>query len=766
MNFSVGTLNAGLNAVILAVHVVLVLLTEHTYLLLARLQAHRRGSTSATNVAQLHLSHWVVSGLRRLWHARPPLFGGRDAPTNDALAGWDVAVDPAVPLVDGGSAGAPGGGAAGDAAHRGSDTFRAVGSFSRSAADQGSLDRGPASEDRGAEGGASVDRGAGHLGAADPGGGGRDSRGRGADAASPASSGGARSSADGNGGDAGADPPPSWLHRRRAAAAWVVLLAVGLVALIPAELFLESGLDTRPDCAPVAVPVADGVCASPYGGTVAVATSTAALLAARLDWIDNDWTVVPEGASKGMVAAEVRTGAVDGRRVLATDCELRVTPCEAVPGGCGSIEYVRRGAFRFVASRSSLQAPPPPPAAAVADGGGAAAAAAAPAPAADVEGGGRTRGGGLDGALHVRQAPLDGAPVGTPTPTPAPGQAVFGDIVLSGAFVFFDDPPAAAAAASAAATARARGGGGGGTRDGRYHIAVRGVEVALGRREGERVFAASRSESGAPLTLHARAPLRARAYALACATDGLTAADLAHALTVYRRMQLSAPGVLPFLLNDSVQALPAALTRNDALRAAFSLKAEDVTSVCAAETLVYAGCGSMDWWRAAPLGGIAIALVAVWAAAVAAASRVPPSVDVPTDATAWRRLAVGGHGGGGGAAAAAADAAACGKRSPTASWGPWSDDGGSTPVSGGSAGRWPSSVGGSSQAPAPDSPPFDRSRGWSPARGDLGAGDAAAAASAAAGGSRGAASPRRRPGERPAPRATPRGTVYWVVGGA
>ncbi|OSX73387.1 hypothetical protein BU14_0352s0006 [Porphyra umbilicalis] len=718
MNFSVGTLNAGLNAVILAVHVVLVLLTEHTYLLLARLQAHRRGSTSATNVAQLHLSHWVVSGLRRLWHARPPLFGGRDAPTNDALAGWDVAVDPAVPLVDGGSAGAPGGGAAGDAAHRGSDTFRAVGSFSRSAADQGSLDRGPASEDRGAEGGASVDRGAGHLGAADPGGGGRDSRGRGADAASPASSGGARSSADGNGGDAGADPPPSWLHRRRAAAAWVVLLAVGLVALIPAELFLESGLDTRPDCAPVAVPVADGVCASPYGGTVAVATSTAALLAARLDWIDNDWTVVPEGASKGMVAAEVRTGAVDGRRVLATDCELRVTPCEAVPGGCGSIEYVRRGAFRFVASRSSLQAPPPPPAAAVADGGG------------------RRR----RRRRRRRQR--------------------------TGAFVFFDDPPAAAAAASAAATARARGGGGGGTRDGRYHIAVRGVEVALGRREGERVFAASRSESGAPLTLHARAPLRARAYALACATDGLTAADLAHALTVYRRMQLSAPGVLPFLLNDSVQALPAALTRNDALRAAFSLKAEDVTSVCAAETLVYAGCGSMDWWRAAPLGGIAIALVAVWAAAVAAASRVPPSVDVPTDATAWRRLAVGGHGGGGGAAAAAADAAACGKRSPTASWGPWSDDGGSTPVSGGSAGRWPSSVGGSSQAPAPDSPPFDRSRGWSPARGDLGAGDAAAAASAAAGGSRGAASPRRRPGERPAPRATPRGTVYWVVGGA
>jgi len=491
----------------------------------------------------------------------------------------------------------------------------------------------------------------------------------------------------------------------------VVLLATGLVTLIPAELFLESGLVARPDCAPTAVPVADGVCASPWQGSVAVATSTAALLAARLDWVDDDWTVVPEGASKAMVAAEVRTGDVGGRRVLATDCALQATPCEAVAGTCGSIEYVRGGAFGFKATRSSLQSPPPPP-------------------------------------LPPSQTAVDAAAV--PTSTPGPGQAVFGDIVFQGAFVFFDDPPAAAAAAAAAA-ARARSGGGGGAlpRNGRYYIAVRGVEVALGGAEGDRVFAAYRSGSTAPLTIAAGPPLAARTYSIACATDGLTAGDLAQALTVYRRMQFSTPGTLTYIPDDSVvRPLPGALTRNDVLRAAFSLKAEDVQSACGGPTLVYAGCGAMEWWRAAPLGGMVLLLVAVWAAAVAAAARVPRTVDVPTDATAWRRLALDGHGGGGGGDAAAGDGGGTadgdgdappgGERSPTASWGPPFGDGGGIPGGRGSACRRPAGSDSGGEAAAADAPSMNGSRGRSPGR--LGA--------------------------APAPRATPRGTVYWVVDGS
>jgi len=493
----------------------------------------------------------------------------------------------------------------------------------------------------------------------------------------------------------------------------VVLLATGLVALIPAELFLESGLVARSNCAPTAVAVADGVCASPWQGSVGVATSMAALLAARLDWVDDDWTVVPEGASKAMVAAEVRTGDVGGRRVLATDCTLTATPCEAVAGTCGSIEYVRGGAFGFKATRSSLQSTPAPP--------------SPPAP---------------------RKPPLGSVdPAVVPTPTPGPGQAVFGDIVFQGAFVVFDDPPAAAAAAAAAA-ARARSGGGEDAPPGRYYIAVRGVEVALGGAEGDRIFAAYRSGSTAPLTIAAGPPLQARSYAITCATDGLTARDLAQALAVYRRMQFSTPGTLTYIPDNSVvRPLPGALTRNDVLRAAFSFKAEDVRSVCGGPTLVYAGCGAMEWWRAAPLGAMAVLLVAVWAAAVAAAARLPRTVDVPTDATAWRRQALDGlgDGGGGGAASYGGGAAAGdgeglqgGKRSPTASWGPSLGDGGGTPGCRGSTFRRPAgSVSGGEEAAA-DVPPMNGSRGRSPRR--LGAG--------------------------PAPRATSRGTVYWVVDGS
>jgi len=110
MTFQVGTLNAVLNALLLAVHAVLVLLTEHTYLSCARLQAHRRGATSATDSSQLRVSHWLLSGLRRLWRVRPAVLGGRGATADDGAVGLDAALDGAPPRIGGGGAAAPGGG--------------------------------------------------------------------------------------------------------------------------------------------------------------------------------------------------------------------------------------------------------------------------------------------------------------------------------------------------------------------------------------------------------------------------------------------------------------------------------------------------------------------------------------------------------------------------------------------------------------------------------------------------------------------------------
>lgn len=62
MTLSVGTLNGGINALLLLVHLVLALLAERTYSLAARAQLHLTRATAATDVSQLHISHWGWAG--------------------------------------------------------------------------------------------------------------------------------------------------------------------------------------------------------------------------------------------------------------------------------------------------------------------------------------------------------------------------------------------------------------------------------------------------------------------------------------------------------------------------------------------------------------------------------------------------------------------------------------------------------------------------------------------------------------------------------
>ncbi|OSX72486.1 hypothetical protein BU14_0431s0010 [Porphyra umbilicalis] len=475
MALSVGTLNAGINATMLAVHVVLVLLAEHVYVLVSRMQLHRHGATAATDVSHLHLSHWAGVGLRRLWRRR----GRRSGKTG---RGGGVAPD----ALDGT------GSAKGDAESPAVVVAAADDGWATAAADGA-----PASADPSPPG----------------------------PCACPPPP---------------LDPPPLptavTTRAQHLSAAWIVALTAALVALIPAELLLETGLEARRDCTPSPTTVVDGVCAAPWDNEADVPVSTAAVLTARLDWVDAAWAAVPEGASKRMNPAEVRSAdALNAQR----------------------------------------------------DWGGA--------------GGGGT---------------------------------AFGNLVLTSTFLFWE-APAAAARRSAAPDG------------GRYRIAAGGVEVVLGATDTRRLLAAYRSRSTDPLTFPVTPAANGRVYALDCATDGLTGRDLAHALSLYRGMQLGSPGVLTFTPEAEVQALPPPLTIDEALRAVFALKADDFRSTCGGAVPVYTACGAMDWGKAVPLVGVASLLVAAWLAAAVAGGGVPRTVRVPTDAAAWRALAVGGGEGGG-----------------------------------------------------------------------------------------------------------------------
>lgn len=601
MTLSVGTLNGGINALLLLVHLVLALLAERTYSLAARAQLHLTRATAATDVSQLHISHWGWAGYSWL---RQRLYGGRRGVE--------------------GKTGERGGGAKGSA-----DATNATGMNGGGGHDSGG-DAGDSGG--GCSSGASWDmRGSGDGTAAVP-----------DRSHSPRRGGGAPD------GDSGAlvGHGGSWSW------AWVVALAAGLVALFPAELVLETGIDTRRDCAPASVMVVDGVCASPSRNVPDAAASVAAILAAHLDWVDKTWTVVPEGAAKSMVTAELRVGAAAAGRVVAANCALTSTPCTDVVGGCGEVVVQNTGGSRgFVTVDSSLMPssssplPSPPPSRVATSQwtrlplsalrrGTPVEAAAGPANSTAT-----TATAGRDGADALAAGAPDGAPANGGRP-PAITPMEHGDLVYTSAFFFWPETPDAAS--RAAATAR-----GGSTRT---RIATRGVEAVLTEAQFGRVMLASRQLSTAPLTFPVL-PAAGRVYTISCDTDGLDGGDLAAAASIYRAMQMSHPtgqGARASV-NVSVQPLPPPLTVDAVLRGAFAWKAVDTHTSCEGPTVMYTECGVMDWHRAVPLVAVTATLLALYVAAVVMAWDVPRELHVPTNAAAWQRLAMAsGYGGGGG----------------------------------------------------------------------------------------------------------------------
>lgn len=648
MSLSVGALNGGLNLLLLLLHLALALLAERTYSLAARAQLHLTRATAATDVSQLHMSHWGSAGIKWL---RQRLREGTGGGCGEGKVGRE------------------GGGADNDC----DDAVSVAGSDGRGGHGTGG---GGGSGDHGTR--ANWDM---------PGGG---------DGTTAESDSSHRPRRDGD----TADDSGSW-HVRHGGSwswAWVVALAAGLIALFPAELILETGLDARRDCAPKRVVVTDGVCASPSRNVPDAAASVAAVLSAHLNWVDKTWTVVPEGASKSMATAEVRasTAAVD--RVVVTNCALTTTPCTDVPGGCGNVVVQNTGGARgFVTIDSSLRqqlpssspaAAPPgrgsmtqrarlpqtlrmgPPAEAVTGPANSTTAAAtvmgghdgADRPTSASGGAPTTSGNSPSGAPSTSGRPSGGTATNSGGPSsgsasggnrlPPNSTLLHGDLVFTSSYLFWPDTLSASDTAAAAAAVTARGG------RSRTRIATRGVEVVLTLADFGRVMGAVRRQSTAPLTFPVRSDY-GRVYNISCDTDGLHGGDLAAAASTFRTMQMSHPigqsggfGAIP-----TERVLPPPLTVDAVVRGAFAWKAVDSYSSCSAPVPMYTDCGTMDWLRAVPLVAVVATLLGLYGAAMAMAWNVPRELYVPTNAAAWQRLAMaagragnGGGGGGGGGA--------------------------------------------------------------------------------------------------------------------
>ncbi|KAK1865770.1 hypothetical protein I4F81_008293 [Pyropia yezoensis] len=390
-------------------------------------------------------------------------------------------------------------------------------------------------------------------------------------------------------------------HRRAVRPLWSVALLLLLLALLPAELFSETGIGEEPRGTTSAVVRPNGVCASPWTGHSAVGVAAAALLAQRLNWLDPVWTAVPVGASKAMLITERFAWPPGPRRLpgggdgawasdgatVAADCTVVVGACTGADG-CGNLLIHR-----------------------------------------------------TDGPFHTVVEAASGAGVtnGTfPAATDAPSRYAAGDLTYDGAtgvaFFFWEEPPPPDEAAAATA---AGGASAGGTA---RRVYVAGVEVVLNASEMARVL----HPDPAPWVLDAD-PARARTYAVALSTNGLRAADVVMAASIYRTSQMEQPGVRRVGVDGQIERLPP-LTPSDVLKAVYALKAEDGRSTCAGTVGVYVPRGTVRLVTLLPFAVALVVVGGVWVG-LAAATRGLADLHVPHDADSWRSFALVAHGWGG-----------------------------------------------------------------------------------------------------------------------
>lgn len=387
-------------------------------------------------------------------------------------------------------------------------------------------------------------------------------------------------------------PPIPW---------WSFCLAALLLALLPAELYAETGLHESPTGATEAMRRTNGVCASPWAGHSDVGVAASALLVQRLGWQDPVWSVVGQGASKAMDVAELfatapgDNGGADGSGgdpIVVADCTAVVSPCPP-PDGCGALTVHRTGGpFDTVVT----------------------AATAAPA------------------AVNASLA----AP---------PGTYGRGDVTYDGAagvaFFWWELPAPPAGGEVIPPQHRRRGG---------TAVAVRGIEVLLSPPQVGRVLQRGLD----PWILPVPAGNHTRAYTLTCGTDGLRSRDVAMGVSLYRTMMMEQPGVRRTGLGAptaSITALPP-LGPSDVAKAAYALKADDASSTCEGMVRVYRPRGAYHPASAVPFGVAVAAVVGVWAA-LAAAGRGGGRVCPPHNGESWRAYAAAAD-----ARAEAAEAAA------------------------------------------------------------------------------------------------------------
>lgn len=368
---------------------------------------------------------------------------------------------------------------------------------------------------------------------------------------------------------------------------WVFVLILLSLCFLPAELLVETGIDERKDCVPLAE-IQVGICATPWMGQSELLAATSAMLVQLFSWVDSDWDVVYEGSNPSLNGNEVHREHVvsqhfsDGKPTpLASDCRVTVSNCT----DCGTMSVGKDhgGPFNIIVSNASL---------------------------------GETQ---LDEEGIEKKCPHVKDVTGRYRPYH--GDLTY-DFVTGMAFFFWSLPCEKLGEKERPI----------------YTIRTRGVEAILTKREIEK----SNEPQGNPWTILLNGD-RTRMYDISCNSPGLGWKDLMKAVSLYRTVQLGQPGLIRLAANSQLSRVPP-IERSDVLKALLAIKAQDIrSSLCERLVPIYCHCGAFQWGRAGVLLGLCLSLIVMWIFLVLLSSRYP-AVHVPFNPDSWRSIALKGDG--------------------------------------------------------------------------------------------------------------------------
>lgn len=361
---------------------------------------------------------------------------------------------------------------------------------------------------------------------------------------------------------------------------WAIGLMISGFLFLPAELLAETGIDTREPCGTIVENSIDGICASTgFSGSV-VGIAAYALLVQRVQWIDQQWDTLFEGASRNMHREHVyRADPLDQSldihtTKVASNCRSVVEPC--IGGGCGSftLEHANGAFSRIVTNASMFE--------------------------------------------HAREAMVQSSN-GTRALNSVGLTAFDGSSLL--AFMFQElDVVKVVSVSAGNSTYKV------------MEIGIEGVETLLSSTE---VDAVNGIDSN-PLTL-ALSPDRTRKYRISCQVVGMTPALFTTAVAIFRAVQFERPIVAqstpPKTIHDVLQ-----MNSSDVLKAIYALKAEDKDSSCSRSIPVYVSCGTYNWRPAAFIVVITILFFITFFVVHWYARGV--DIQVPHDTRTWRSYAL------------------------------------------------------------------------------------------------------------------------------